>query len=77
MAETQEQHRGDAIASSDEKGIATGYATKTEIRGDQNNNEEEAGPSNLVSRARQSLSDLFTIVTLSNTHLELKIMLTS
>lgn len=76
MADIQEQHQGDAIASLDEKGMAIGYATKTEGC-DQHNNDEEIGPSNMVSRARQSLSDLFTIVTLSNTHLELKIMLTS
>lgn len=75
MADIQEQQQGDAIASLDEKGMATGYV-KAE-GGDQNNKDEEVGPSNMVSRARQSLSDLFTIVTLSNTNLELKIMLTS
>lgn len=60
MADIQEQHQ-EAIASLDEKGTTTEY-TKTE-GAVHNNNDEETGPSNMVSRARQSLSDLFTIVT--------------
>lgn len=61
MADIREENQ-DAIASFDEKGLATGYATKPEGGDQGNNNDKEAGPSNMVSRARQSLSDLFTIV---------------
>lgn len=69
MADIQEkQQQQDAIAALDEKGMSTEYASKTEIVGDQDNNDEESGPSNLVTRARQSLSDLFTIVYPPNLH---------
>lgn len=60
MVDIQKQHQ-DAIASLNEKGTTTEYTTKTEGVMS-NNNDEETGPSNLVSRARQRLSDLFTIV---------------
>jgi hypothetical protein len=64
MADIQDlqQHPEDAIASSDEKGMSTEHAMKT-VGSDQHNNDKETGPSNMVTRARQSLSDLFTIVT--------------
>lgn len=66
MADIQEQQRQeDAIASSDEKGTARECAAKTGMG--RNDSDEEAGPSNMVTRARQRLSDLFTIVTLPYT----------
>ena len=62
MADIQEQTHQDALASSTEKPVLE----NTEVADDQpRNNDEETGPSNLVSRARQSLSDLFTIVSLN------------
>jgi hypothetical protein len=62
MADIQEQQQ-DAIESSDEKGMS-----RTGIVDDQINNDEETGPSNMVTKARQSLSDLFTIVYFPTLH---------
>lgn len=61
MADIQEQHQ-ETVASLDEKGTTMDYTTRAESAV-YNNRNEEAEPSNMVSRARQSLSDLFTIVT--------------